>query len=90
MDTYIELVKMAVADVGYENVDGPAIYAAFQELDYQPLDLVFNWTFDAEIRAPSMTRIGQIQFTAEGTPYFAPLSEWMECPDLRPGGVDVP
>ncbi|TKJ28624.1 MAG: hypothetical protein CEE40_11150 [Chloroflexi bacterium B3_Chlor] len=90
LDTYIELVKMGVAEVGYENVDGPAIYAAFQELDYEALDGVFNWKFDAETRAPAMTRVGQVQFTAEGTPYFAPLSEWMECPDLRPGGADVP
>jgi ABC-type branched-subunit amino acid transport system substrate-binding protein len=90
MDAYIELVKMAVADVGYENMDGAALYSAFQQLDYQALDGVFNWEFDAETRAPSMTRVGQVQFTAEGQPYFAPLSEWMECPDLRPGGADVP
>jgi len=90
MDTYIELVKKAVADVGYENVDGAAMYDTFQRLDYEALDGVFHWKFDAEIRAPSMTRIGQVQFTAEGTPYFAPLSDWMECPDLRPGGADVP
>jgi ABC-type branched-subunit amino acid transport system substrate-binding protein len=90
MDTYIEVVKMAVADVGYENVDGAAIYDAFEKLDYEALNGVFYWKFDAETRAPSMTRIGQIQFTAEGTPYFAPLSDWMECPDLRPGGADVP
>jgi len=90
MDTYIELVKMAVADVGYENVDGAAMYDTFQRLDYEALDGVFHWKFDAEIRAPSMTRIGQVQFTAEGTPYFAPLNDWMECPDLRPGGAQVP
>jgi ABC-type branched-subunit amino acid transport system substrate-binding protein len=90
MDTYIELVKMAVADVGYENVDGAAMYDTFQRLDYEALDGVFDWKFDAEIRAPSMTRVGQVQFTDEGTPYFAPLNDWMECPDLRPGGADVP
>jgi ABC-type branched-subunit amino acid transport system substrate-binding protein len=90
MDTFIELVKMAVADVGYENVDGTAIYDAFQQLDYEALNGVFEWKFDSEIRAPSVTRIGQVQFTAEGTPFFAPLSDWMECPDLRPGGADVP
>lgn len=90
MDTFIDLVKMAVADVGYENLDGPAMYAAFQKLDYEALDGVFHWRFDAETRAPSTTRIGQVQFTAEGAPYFAPLSDWMECPDLRPGGADVP
>jgi len=90
MDAYIEVVKAAVADVGYENVDGTAIYDAFQQLDYNALDGVFHWKFDPESRARSMTRIGQVQFTAEGTPYFAPLSDWMECPDLRPGGADVP
>lgn len=90
MEAYIEVVKMAVADVGYENVDGAAIYTAFQKLDYEALDGVFKWKFDAETRAPSMTRIGRVQFTAEGKPYFEPLSDWMECPDLRPGGADVP
>jgi ABC-type branched-subunit amino acid transport system substrate-binding protein len=90
MDAYIEVVKMAVADVGYENVDGAAIYDAFEKLDYDALNGVFSWEFDAETRGPSRTRIGQVQFTAEGVPYFAPLSDWMECPDLRPGGADVP
>jgi branched-chain amino acid transport system substrate-binding protein len=90
MDTYIELVKMATAEVGYENVDGAAIYASLQQLDYEALDGVFDWKFDAQTRAPSVTRVGQVQFTAEGKPYFAPLSDWFECPDLRPGGADVP
>jgi len=90
LDTYIELVKMAVAEVGYENLDGAAIKAQMEKLDYSSLEGVFTWTFSEEIRAPNQARIGQISFTAEGTPQILPLTDWMETPDLRPGGADVP
>jgi ABC-type branched-subunit amino acid transport system substrate-binding protein len=90
LDTYIELVKTAVADVGYENLDGVAMKAAMEKLDYSSLGGVFEWTFSEEIRAPNKARIGQISFTADGTPQILPLTDWSETPDLRPGGADVP
>lgn len=93
IDLWIEMMTQTINRVGYENLNGAAVYETLNSgFTYSALDGVLNVAFDEETRATHTSRIGQIQFveTADGSvaPAILPISEEMTTPDLR-ASVDL-
>ncbi|NDJ85163.1 MAG: ABC transporter substrate-binding protein [Chloroflexi bacterium] len=93
IDAYIELMTQAINEVGYDNLDGQAIYSILNGgFDYNAMDGVLRFRYDENTRAITNGRIGQIQFLeVEGgvQPTVAPLNDFLDLPDLRVGGEDT-
>ncbi|MCB9438011.1 MAG: ABC transporter substrate-binding protein [Anaerolineales bacterium] len=93
IDGYIEFMTQAINTVGYENLNGAAIYDVFNGgFDYSALGGVLNFSYNETNRANPTSRIGQIQFVeVEGNvlPTILPLNESAMVPDLKVGGADV-
>ncbi len=87
MDLYVETTTQTINRVGFENLSGAAIYETWDSgFEYSALEGILNFYFDSEVRTPTTSRIGQIQFveTEAGVlPTIAPLTEFRDTPDLR-------
>ena len=87
IDMYVEAMTQTVNRVGFDNVDGVAVYETLDGgFEYSALEGVLEFYYDAEIRTPTASQIGQIQFvqTDSGVvPTIAPLTELADTPDLR-------
>jgi ABC-type branched-subunit amino acid transport system substrate-binding protein len=94
VDLWVEAMIRAINEVGYENLDGEALYNVVSNMQYGPLMGTFFVDYTDGNRAGAQTRVGQIQFLetdAGVTPAVVPLTEWTtEIPDLRIGGADIP
>lgn len=93
MDLWIELMIHAINDVGYENLNGQAVYEVLtNDFEYNAMGGILNVAFDETNRAVPNSRIGQIQFIQSGDgvlPTVAPLNDFMNVPDLKVNGADV-
>ena len=106
IDQYIEAVIRTVNRVGYENLDGASYYETLNDFEYDALGGVLHYRFTPELRAQTQTRIGTLTYLKDesgqpvvievnGNPMMVPIivpitEEWVQAPDLRPGGADVP
>jgi hypothetical protein len=82
----MEVMTRAINEVGYENLDGAAVYAVLDGLDYDALGGIIQADWTDGRRATSATRIGSIQFVeteAGVTPTIQPLTDWFEAPDMH-------
>lgn len=93
LDAYIELMTIAVNEVGYANLDGVAVYNVLNGgFEYSALGGVLNFAYDETTRANAASRVGQIRFVqVEGNvrPTILPLNDFVDVPDLKVGGADV-
>lgn len=93
MDLYIELLIRAINNVGYENLNGQAVYEVLtNDFEYSAMDGILNVGYDETNRAVANSRIGQIQFVESGDgvlPTIAPLNDFMSVPDLKVNGADA-
>lgn len=87
IDMYVETMTQTVNRVGYDNLNGAAVYETLDGgFEYSALDGLLDFYYDAETRTPTTGRMGQITFvqTDSGViPTIAPLSEFGTVPDLR-------
>jgi hypothetical protein len=94
VDLWVETMIRAINEVGYENLNGEAIYNVLTTTTYEPLLGTIRVDYTEGNRTGAETRIGQIQFRetdAGVTPGVYPLTDWTtEIPDLRIGGADIP
>ena len=81
-----EVIRKAVDEVGWDKLDGVAVYNQLIKLkNFAPLGGLNFWTFTPEIRS---TRQGYISEIHDGK--ILPITKWFEFPDLRPGGPYTP
>lgn len=96
VDLYREVLILALNDVGgLDNLSGEAVFEVLtSDRRFEPLQGMIQVQYGEDRRAPSSTRIGTINRveTDSGAVNYqsVPLSEWIEAPDLRPGGDDAP
>lgn len=87
IDMYVETLAQTINNVGFEDMTGADIYETYNNgFEYAALEGVLNFYFDADVRTPQASRIGQIQFVeTEGgvLPTIAPLTDFTDTPDLR-------
>ncbi|MBA3531397.1 MAG: ABC transporter substrate-binding protein [Ardenticatenales bacterium] len=89
VDLYRELLTRAANEAGdLASVDGPAIKAQLDELQYAPMGIVLLDYTDGR-RTPHNARIARVTFT-DGQPRLEALTEELETPSLHPGGADAP
>lgn len=94
-DLYNQIITASINHAGgLDNLDGTAVYETLTSgMTFSGLDGLLSFSFDETRRSPNLTRMGTIEFleTDAGlTPQVTPLTEWVETPDLKPGGADVP
>lgn len=80
-----DVVEHAIDQVGLENLDGDAFFAAMQDmgtLSGPGAPFLFN-VVDGN-RAPNMAQIRQAQVGADGTIDFVVVQDFFELPDMRP------
>jgi ABC-type branched-chain amino acid transport systems, periplasmic component len=75
-----EAVKLAIEEVGYENIDGPAMRRALESMDFD-LDGMVRITFGPEKRR-GVTKVAVYEVQG-GTPVR--VSDWKEAPIFEPG-----
>lgn len=81
-----EVLKKAVEAVGWEQLNGEAVYNQLIKLkDFAPLGGMNYWNFTQDIRNTRKAYIAQIQGGK-----ILPITGWREIPDLRPGGSYTP
>lgn len=94
VDLYIQVLTTTINRMGFENLNGPAIYDTLTSGDaYTALDGVATIQFGPDVREIRRTRIGSIQAveTDQGTTLqILPLTDFLPVPDLRSNGADVP
>lgn len=82
VDLAVTAVTNAIDTVGFDNLNGQAVYEAIQALgQYDALDGVMRFDFSGDNRSP---HTAQIRVDAGGPANFAILQDWTETPDLRP------
>lgn len=90
-DTWGEALIRTMNRVGYDEMSGAAVYETMQDFEYDALTFSVKWT--DTVRTGRSTRIAAIQLV-EGPsgpmPGVLPLSDWLDTPDLREGGADIP
>jgi ABC-type branched-subunit amino acid transport system substrate-binding protein len=93
VDAYIEILTRALNEVGYDNLNGQAVYEVLNGgFEYAGSGGIINFAYDEETRSITTSRIGQIAFVeVEGgvNPTVLPLNDFREIPDLRVGGEDT-
>lgn len=77
--TFKEAISRAVDEVGWERLDGAAVKARLEKFkDFSPAGLCY-YTFTAKKHSSGKARI----YGAEDGKIL-PITDWRECPDLRP------
>lgn len=80
VDVAREAIDRAIQEVGFDALDGPAIFEQLKALqNYEAFDGLMNVTFGEDVRSTSSARIGQAQ-----AGQLIPVTDWMTAPDLRP------
>lgn len=80
VDVAREAIERAIDEVGFDNLDGEAVYQQLQTLKgYKPLGGLAIFDYGPNVRSTRTARIVQAK---GGT--FVPLTNWMQAPDLRP------
>jgi branched-chain amino acid transport system substrate-binding protein len=83
MPAVIEAIRRAIENVGFENLDGPAVKEAMDTIqDWDPMGTgrPVTWTDPNDRRGCALTRIYQVQGGE-----VIPLTDWQEAPMLIPG-----
>ena len=74
-----EGIRIALDDVGYDNLDGPAVWKALESIkDLDMGGIIPPVTYSPTERRASMS-IRMLQIT-DGQPVW--VSDWVKCPDL--------
>ncbi|MCA9935726.1 MAG: ABC transporter substrate-binding protein [Anaerolineales bacterium] len=82
VDLAVTAVEKAIDTVGFENLNGQAVYEALLSLGaYEAVDGVMHFDFSGSNRSPHTAQIRQIQGGPEA---FVVLQDWTPTPDLRP------
>jgi hypothetical protein len=93
VDLYRQMLTAAINVVGPDALDGQAVYDVLTSgTEFAPLGGIITLQYDETVRAPHQTRIAQIDISSSDIGMQAqviPLTEWIEAPDLIPGGADV-
>ena len=74
-----EVVERIVEKHGWDKVDGPTIKAEMEALDNFNAHDIAIFSYTAKRHSPNMARVLQVK---DGK--WVPVTEMMECPDLRP------
>lgn len=94
VDFYRQFMTIAINEVGPDAVTGQTVYDILtSDREFSTLHGVMRIRYGPNDRSPHRTRFGTIQFIeSEGsiTPTIVPLTDWVDVPDLIPGGADVP
>jgi len=94
VDFYRQFMTLAINEVGYDNLDGQAVYDVLTSgVEFAPMQGILRVSFADGLRSPFSTRIGAIRFVEQNgavLPQVVPLTDWFQAPDLRPAGADVP
>ncbi|MCL4880056.1 MAG: ABC transporter substrate-binding protein [Anaerolineae bacterium] len=93
VDAYRDIMISTINRVGFENLSGRTFYDSMTSgQTFSALDGVITLTYSETSREPHFTRIGAIQFVETDSgllPRILPLTDFVEVPDLKPGGADV-
>lgn len=82
VDLAVTAIKMAIDNVGYENLNGAAIHDVLtNQGPFEPLQGVLRLDYSDGSRSPHVAQIRQIQ---GGPDAFIVIQDWTETPDLRP------
>ena len=80
VDAARQVLERAIDDVGFDNLDGQAVYNAITTMgEIQALDGVLRLEYDETRRAPNRARVAVTQGGK-----FVPVTDWLVTPDLRP------
>ncbi|MBI4671960.1 MAG: ABC transporter substrate-binding protein [Chloroflexi bacterium] len=82
VDLAREAITRAIDEVGYEKLNGEAVYNQLVKLGkYDALDGVLRVDYSSGIRAPRQSQLRMIQ---GGPDKFVVIQDWTEMPDMRP------
>lgn len=81
VDLAREAIKRAIDEVGYDNLNGEAVYNQLVKMKYEPLNGVYRIDYTNGLRAPRQAQIRMIQ---GGPDKFVVIQDWTEMPDMRP------
>lgn len=87
-----EILKSAEQSVGFDKMDGTAVYQAAQKVTNLDVDNAmfgipgYQFTFNSTKRAPDNMMLHQATKDSQ----IVPIASWFTAPDLLPGGKDVP
>ena len=82
LDVARHAIEQAILDVGFENLNGEAVYNALTQIqDYEVMGGLTTVDFTNGIRASRISQIRQIQ---GGPGQFVIIQDFTELPDLRP------
>jgi ABC-type branched-subunit amino acid transport system substrate-binding protein len=84
MFAIVDVIELAINNVGFENLDGDAFFDAFKELGLVSASGLFEFDVRGENRAPMKAQIRQAQVNAEGQIEFVVIEDFFELPDTRP------
>ncbi len=82
MDVGKHAIEQAILDVGFENLNGEAVYTALTQVEgYSAMDGLVLVDFTGGRRSPNLLQMRVIQ---GGPDAFVVVQDWTEAPDLRP------
>jgi branched-chain amino acid transport system substrate-binding protein len=80
---WADIVKRAIDNVGFENLNGEAFMKAFEEMGTVDAMGVFEYDVRNGSRAPHKAQIRQVQVKPDGIE-FVVVQDFFELPDTRP------